>query len=258
MERLFGICDLALVPLRAEASDRSEMVSQLLFGDHFEILSRTEKWIQICTAYDDYKGWIDHLQYKQISQRDYEELNQGLFCTGLFNDLQVVKQNSEVLNLVPGCSIPFYSNKSFHINDVEYTAKKVVSPSNCFLEEIEQAAKFYLNAPYLWGGKSPYGIDCSGFTQIVFKQFNIRIKRDASQQVLQGEVVGSLQEANVGDLAFFDNNEGRITHVGILLNNHQIIHASGYVKINKIDDHGIYNEELKRYTHTLRIIKRYA
>ena len=257
MERLFGICDLALVPFRAEASDRSEMTSQLLFGDHFEILSKTEKWIYIRTAYDEYEGWIDYLQYKEITQKDCEELNQKSFLTGLFSNLQVVKENGEVLHLVPGSSLPFYSNNCFHINNVNYTCEKVLSVSSNFSDEVEQAAKFYLNAPYLWGGKSPYGIDCSGFTQIVFKQFNVRIKRDASQQALQGEVVGFLQEAKLGDLAFFDNSEGKITHVGILLNDHQIIHASGYVKINRIDNHGIYNEELKRYTHKLRIIKRY-
>ena len=257
MERLFGICDLAIAPLRAEASDRCEMVSQLLFGDYFEIISKTETWAYIRTAYDDYEGWINYLQYKEITQKECKELIQKSFITGLFNDLEVIKENGEILHLVPGSNLPFYSNNCFHINDVNYTCKKVISTSSNFSEEIEQAAKFYLNTPYLWGGKSPYGIDCSGFTQIVFKQFNIQIKRDASQQALQGEVVGFLQEAKLGDLAFFDNSEGKITHVGILLNDHQIIHASGYVKINRIDNHGIYNEELKRYTHRLRIIKRY-
>lgn len=257
MERFFGICDLALVPVRAKASDRSEMVSQLLFGDHFELILKTEKWTHIRTAYDDYEGWIDNLQYKEISETDYFRLNEGLFLTGFSTDLQVIKQNDHVLHLVPGSTIPFYSDNSFQINNVNYNFEKAVNTSRTFLEEVEQVAKFYLNAPYLWGGKSPYGIDCSGFTQIVFKQFNIRIKRDASQQALQGETVSCLQEAKLGDLAFFNNDEGKIIHVGILLNNHQIIHASGYVKINRIDNQGIYNEELEKYTHSLRTIKRY-
>ncbi len=258
MERLFGICDLAVVPLRAEASDKSEMVSQLLFGDHFEIISKTEKWTYIRAAYDDYEGWIDYLQYQEINEANYESLNKQCFLTELVDDLQAVKENGEVIRLVPGSSIPGYADNSFQINDEKFTADKIVLPSNEFAAKIEFAAKFYLNTPYLWGGKSPYGIDCSGFTQIVFKQFGIRIKRDASQQAQQGEVVGFLQGAKLGDLAFFDNPEGKITHVGILLNSYQIIHASGYVKINSIDNHGIYNDDLKRYTHKLRIIKRYV
>ena len=117
---------------------------------------------------------------------------------------------------------------------------------------------FYLNTPYLWGGRSVFGIDCSGFTQMVFRQFGIRIKRDAWQQAEQGQLLGFIQEARAGDLAFFDNVEGRITHVGIMLDNGRIIHASGRVRVDPVDTQGIFNKELNMYTHKLRIVKRFT
>ena len=128
---------------------------------------------------------------------------------------------------------------------------------NEFRSSVTDAAMFFMNAPYLWGGRSVFGIDCSGFTQMVFRQFGIRLKRDAWQQAEQGELLGFIQEARAGDLAFFDNEEGRITHVGIMLNNNRIIHASGKVRIDTIDTQGIFNKDLNKYTHKLRIVKRF-
>lgn len=134
----------------------------------------------------------------------------------------------------------------------------VIPGKNKFDDEVIKTAGSYLNTPYLWGGRSPYGIDCSGFTQMVFKQFGIRLKRDAWQQAGQGEVVDFLQSAKAGDLAFFDNDEGKISHIGIMVDNSQVMHASGKVRTDIIDNQGIYNEEMKRYTHKLRIIKRFS
>ena len=114
----------------------------------------------------------------------------------------------------------------------------------------------YLNAPYLWGGKTPFGIDCSGFTQMVYKLNGYKIHRDASQQALEGEPLSFIEESEVGDLAFFDNDEGNIIHVGIIMENNYIIHASGKVRIDRLDHLGIYNPELKKHTHKLRVIKK--
>ncbi|NEU08414.1 C40 family peptidase [Flavihumibacter sp. R14] len=261
MNQVFGVCNLSLVPLRAGASDRSEMVSQLVFGDHFEVLETQDRWVRIRTAYDEYEGWIDPKQYITVDRETFESLNTCSTILGLKIHHPVRNAiTDEIVNIVAGSSLPGYSNGKFIIGTTTYS---VVHPplkprQDLFLTEITAAAKFYLNAPYLWGGRSAFGIDCSGFSQMVFKQFNIRLKRDAWQQALQGNTVDFLQETQPGDLAFFDNEEGRIIHVGILLSNNRIIHASGRVKIDVIDNQGIYSAELKRYTHKLRILKRFV
>lgn len=261
MNQIFGVCNLALVPLRAEPSDRSEMISQLLFGDHFEILSRNESWVQILSAYDDYEGWIDHKQFAEVDAETIEILNNENIILGLKIHHPVRHLiTEEIINLVAGSSLPAYENGRFRIGENMYSVlHPPLKPDlNSFASEIVNSAKFYLNTPYQWGGRSPFGIDCSGFCQVVFKQFGIRIKRDAWQQALQGNTVDFLQQARPGDLAFFDNAEGKIIHVGIMLGNNRIIHASGRVKIDEIDTEGIYSAELKRYSHKLRIIKRFA
>ncbi|MXV52599.1 SH3 domain-containing protein [Pedobacter sp. HMF7647] len=258
MDSLFGICNLTAVPLRAEPSDRSEMVSQLLFGDHFQIIEATVKWTKVITGYDDYEGWIDSKQYVLVSKESYEKFEQAQILSGLASENQLNGEFEASVRLVPGSSL--LHEKSFTTAELAFHVKgqtvRMGEPD--FKTELERYAKFYLNSPYLWGGKTPFGIDCSGFCQVVFKFFGIRLKRDASQQAAQGMVVDFLQNASTGDLAFFDNEEGRIIHVGIMLGNSQIIHASGKVRIDSIDNQGIYNEDTGKHTHKLRIIKRYV
>jgi hypothetical protein len=260
MNQQFGVCNLSLIPLRTEPSDRSEMCSQLLFGDHFTILEGNEKWVRIVTAYDEYEGWIDRKQLEEIEQAAYVALHDLNSILGLSISHHVIKTASnESLRLVAGSNIPVTVDNFFYLRDTKYKLEsKTIHPlKDNFKNGIWEAAMFYLNAPYLWGGKSVFGIDCSGFSQMVFRQFGIKIKRDAFQQAEQGELVGFLQESEPGDLAFFDNEEGRITHVGIMLDKERIIHASGRVKIEPIDNQGIYSNELKKYTHKLRIVKRF-
>ncbi len=259
MNQHFGVCNLSLVPLRTEPSDKSEMSSQLLFGDHFTIVEQTDKWARILTAYDDYEGWIDIKQYEEIEQGAYVALHDMNSILGLSVSHSIsITSSNETLNLLAGSNIPNTLDNFFYLRDTRYKIQGgIVKPSkDNFRGGISNAAMFYLNAPYLWGGRSLFGIDCSGFTQMVFRQFGIRLKRDARQQAEQGYLVGFLQESLPGDLAFFDNDEGRISHVGIMLDSERIIHASGKVRIDPIDNQGIYNKELKRYTHKLRIVKR--
>ena len=235
------------------------MISQLLFADHFEILERQEKWVKVKSAYDDYEGWMDPKQLQEISQEQYGELDKATDILGLKACHTVKDSQGEILHLLPGTTLPNYEHPSFGWNETFHLDEPALKQRpEAFDAEIGSVSRFYLNSPYLWGGKTPFGIDCSGLTQIVYKQFGIKLKRDAWEQALQGELVAFLQKAQMGDLAFFDNEEGRITHVGIMLSNSEIIHASGKVRIDPIDDQGIFNKQLNRYTHKLRVIKRFV
>ncbi|WP_079703776.1 C40 family peptidase [Daejeonella lutea] len=259
MNQQFGVCNLSLVPVRTEPSDRSEMSSQLLFGDHFTILETTDKWLHILIAHDDYEGWIDRKQFEEIEHAAFVALHDLHTILGLSLSHTITKTASnEKLNLIAGSNIPNALDRFFYLRDTKYKLEgDTIKPAkDKFRNGVADAAMFYLNAPYLWGGKSVFGIDCSGLTQMVFRQFGLKLKRDAYQQAEQGELVGFLQECKAGDLAFFDNDEGRIVHVGIMLDNEQIIHASGRVRIDSIDNQGIFSKESGRYTHKLRIIKR--
>ena len=250
----YGISTLAIIPLRAEASERSEMVSQVLFGETYQIIELQEKWVKIITTYDDYEGWVSRVQITMLNYEDYLNMQAGDVVLTIAPVTIANKQSDNSLLYLPaGCTLPFYENGSSWI---EKEVFGVNHPGDAATDMITTAVS-YLNTPYLWGGRTHFGIDCSGFTQTVFKQHGIHIKRDASQQAEQGSVVDFLPAAQAGDLAFFDNDEGRIVHVGIMLNHEQIIHASGRVKVDFIDGQGIYSEELKKHTHRLRIIKRY-
>jgi len=259
MNVAYGVCNLTVIPLRAEPSDKAEIKTQLLFGDAFKILERQEKWILIETLYENYQGWMDPKQYAPISEVDAQEWLQQKAIVDLTLTASVQKPNGESIQLVPGCTLPFLNDKKLRLGETTYTfnGAERLPHAEHFVEEVVAAAKFFLNTPYLWGGRTPWGIDCSGLTQQVYKHFGIAILRDASQQATQGKTVNFLAEAKPGDLAFFDNAEGRIIHVGILLSPEEIIHASGRVKIDRIDNEGIYSEELGKRTHQLRIIKRF-
>ncbi|MBB5397962.1 MULTISPECIES: C40 family peptidase [unclassified Mucilaginibacter] len=250
----YGICNLAVIPLRAEPNDRSEMVSQVLFGEAFEILEWKEKWVQITTATDNYTGWIDRLQFVMLGHLAYKRLLQTpppLTYRAVTQAWKIV--DNSVIYLPAGSSLAFLEGTTSYIGNQKFEIIGEIGQQ----DSIANIARSFLNSPYLWGGRTHFGIDCSGFTQVVYKLRGINLRRDASLQAEDGEPVESLFKAKLGDLAFFNNDEGRITHVGILLGGGHIIHASGKVKIDTIDNQGIYSEELKRYTHRLKIIKRY-
>lgn len=251
---MFGICNLAIVPVRLEASDRSEQVTQLLFGEHFKVLDHQLKWTKIEIAFDNYQGWIDNKQFQFISEAQFEILQNTPLV--LSNELIefVSNANNELLPISIGSSLSFLNDEN--INDKNYTFEGI---RTCGLKpklDLIKTAFMYLNAPYLWGGKTPFGIDCSGFTQMVYKLNGYKLLRDASQQATQGEALSFIEESEPGDLAFFDNEEGTIIHVGIMLENNHIIHASGKVRIDFLDHLGIYNAETNRHTHKLRVIKK--
>ena len=251
----FGICNLNSIPLRIEALDTSEMVSQVLFGEHFTVLETKKQWLYVKLAFDGYRGWIDSKQVEEISKDYFDSLeqNSSFYLNELLNFTAL---NNTFIPLSMGATLPDFKKNTFSINKRSYQIDADILEVNVTKEKVVETAFMYLNAPYLWGGKTPFGIDCSGFTQMVYKMNGFKLYRDASQQAKQGEVLSFIEESEPGDLAFFDNKEGNITHVGIILANNYIIHASGKVRLDRLDQSGIYNEDTKRHTHKLRMIKK--
>lgn len=239
-----GICTLAVIPLRKQPDSTSEIVSQLLFGDEYTINQIENGWACITTLVDNYTGFISEKQVETY----HNEVKQWITNTQF--PFAQVNSSLGTLYLPAGCSLP--QQQQFTIGNT--TFEQVTA--NDRIKPLDELALQYLNAPYLWGGKTFFGIDCSGFTQMVFKQLGVMLPRDAYQQAELGETIAFVEECKLGDLAFFDNENGKITHVGLMLNKHQIIHASGKVRIDVLDHHGIMNMEEKQYSHKLRIIKR--
>ena len=257
----FGIADLSIIPMRREQSERSEMVSQILFGELYEVLEIGEKWVYVRLLHDGYEGWIDRKMLLPVTEEyavRYQMERQQL-ATGTFHIVQKKGDWGNQL-IVPGSVFPFWDaeTKTMQVGDRHYllVSKQRELAGGNVRDLLISAALMYYNAPYLWGGRSLYGIDCSGLAQMAYRLAGIDMPRDASQQAVLGELLFFLEEALPGDLAFFGDDAGAITHVGILWGHGRIIHASGRVRVDRIDHQGIFNEELKRYTHNLKLIKR--
>ena len=242
-----GICNLSIVPVRIVDSDKSEMINQLIYGDIIEILEEKEKWVKIKSLFDDYIGWIDKKQYFKIEDNINLDLNKPVYSIDLVEFIE--NNNNELITIPIGSDI---SNIS--LMNHKFDGKTISGKNN--RNSIVNTALSFLNSPYLWGGKTPFGIDCSGFTQMVYKINGYKLCRDAKDQANQGETLSFIEESEAGDLAFFNNDQGDIIHVGIILQNNHIIHASGKVRIDRIDHSGIYNNDLNKHTHSLRYIKK--
>lgn len=245
----YGLCNLSLVPVRREATETCEMVTQLLYGDHFKLIDSRKNWSKIRVSFDGYEGWINNKQFIEINSKSYHDLED-----------MPLKLSSDIMEFIidesehPIC-IPIGSN----LNVVSYLGHTFDGNYNHGVlpkTKLVETALLFLNAPYLWGGKTPFGIDCSGLTQMVYKLNGHRILRDAKEQATLGETLSFIEESEPGDLAFFDNEEGIITHVGIIMADNYIIHAHGKVRVDRLDHSGIFNLELKRHSHRLRVIKR--
>jgi len=245
----YGITHLSIVPLRHEPSDPSELISQVLYGDCFKVLELRKKWSKIRLEFDNYEGWIDNKQYTEITEDMYKNLSsESLKVSADLVEYITTKEGQ--LNLIPlGATLNGLSLLNHQFDGESISGKQAKF-------QLVETAFMYLNSPYLWGGKTPFGIDCSGFTQMVYKLNGHKIFRDASQQATQGEALSFIEESEPGDLAFFDNNEGIITHVGIIMKDNYIIHAHGCVRIDRLDHTGIFNSDKNIHTHKLRVIKR--
>lgn len=246
----YAVCKVPVAPMRFTTDHRAEMMSQLLFGECVLIHRMEEEgWWFVEGIFDGYKGYCKANQFYLVAE---PLLPNADAAGGWMNE---IVWNDQKIIIPFGCSLSLLK-ASWPDQQIKYNGVFFEQPSYTTIAfSVEKIARLFLNTAYLWGGKSIFGIDCSGFVQTVFRMLLFTLPRDANQQVQKGEVVGFLQEAVCGDLAFFDEN-GEITHVGILLNDHTIIHASGNVRIDAIDHEGIVHSETGKRTHRLRIIKR--
>jgi gamma-D-glutamyl-L-lysine dipeptidyl-peptidase len=254
----YAICIVACAPIRIESSDKAEMISQLLYGETCKvILRKRHNWIKIACTYDGYEGWIDPKQLIQITETDYIKLTKR--TSYVLDTFGQVGNHKHKINILFGSNLPNYDGMAFAMPHGKLTFTGKATAKDYIIETEDQMVKLcykHLHAPYLWGGRSVFGIDCSGFTQVIYKIFGYQLPRDAHQQAAHGDAIDFVQLSQTGDLAFFVNDENKVIHVGIVLPNQEIIHASGMIRIDYLDHEGIYNRETKKYTHKLHIIKR--
>ena len=251
MTTKFGFCKVSISPLRAENRDAAEMVSQLLFGEIVQIEEISLPWMKITTLTDHYVGFVDIKHIEQISEKEVKRWLDGLtYQKEVIRNIETPWGTQQIFK---GSCISIDHSANFNIGPFSFSFNdktQTITANNPF-----SAAAAYLNTPYLWGGKSPFGIDCSGLTQVVFRFFDRNLPRDASQQVENGTDI-TFEEIETGDLAFFSNKNGKIIHVGILNENKEIIHASGWVRKDTLSKEGIIHSETKNLTHSLTCVKR--
>ena len=239
---MYGICNLSIIPVRKNSTSKSELVSQLIYGELFKVIEKKEKWFYIESIDDKYCGWINYSQFKEISKQDFKKVKktESKLLNNISSEIETENGN---MSITIGSKVSSAFILNHKLKQEEYSKNSI----------IENSLKF-LNSPYLWGGRTPYGIDCSGFSQQIYKLNGFQLPRDANQQALQGKEV-KLEKAKPGDLAFF--GEKKITHVGIIIDSNKIVHAFGCVRIDYLNEKGIINSTSKKITHYLKKINTY-
>ena len=255
----YGISILSIIPVRREPDERSEMVSQLLFGECYEVIGRKDNWVQVAMQFDGYQGWIDSKLFIKLSESAYKQYNMHSPPVLEATIMEIEIPGSGPMLIPAGSSLPGFSSEkgTLDVGGRIFPVSRVFDQVNRHHKHgIETLAVKFLNSPYLWGGRSVFGFDCSGYVQVVFKILGIALQRDASQQALQGDAVSRVSEILPGDLVFFTGDTGKVNHVGIALSPDTIIHCSGLVRKDKLDKKGIYHVGLHQYTHQLSHLRR--
>ena len=250
MSRIHAFCKASIAPVRAEASDRSEIVTQLLFGELVEITEVADNWLKVHSFMDGYEGWIDSKQIQDLREKEFSRWLDGLVVE--HSEFRIVEGPEGKQVLPKGFFRPSDSEEEFQVGKSTYRFLNEEEPRPASIIDF---ALNYLNAPYLWGGKTMFGIDCSGFMQQIHRVFNYQLPRDASQQVEIGLEI-DFEDREAGDLAFFISESGNIHHVGLLVNKNEIIHAHGYVRIDDFSSVGITRKIDEVHSHRLHCIKR--
>lgn len=257
-----GIALHSVIPVRTEADEKAEQTTQLVFGELVEVLEEQPRWKRIHLESDGQEGWVDAKMLTPMTDEEYagySKAYQSAAMAWMPMTYAVSENNGQTIPLTAGTRLTNYKDGRFEVLGVGFRidpSMVITQPLKMDSPHLMQAVRFFLNVPYLWGGKNAMGMDCSGFTQVVMSLFGKQLKRNASEQATQGHSVASLQQALAGDLVFFDHEDGKISHVGIVMDPERVIHCSGRVKVEKIDSHGIYSVEQNGYTHHLVSIRR--
>ena len=252
----------SIVPVRSDAREGAEQNTQMLFGELAQVLEEQDRWTRVRLESDGQEGWVDTKMIAPIAGKDLKAYCEALkkAATVAFPMTYAVSENNgQTIPLTAGTKLTNYKDGRFEVLGVGFridASMVLTAPRELNQETLLQTVRFFINTPYLWGGKNALGMDCSGFTQIVLSLFGKKLLRNASEQVTQGDPVNDLSQAKAGDLAFFDHEDGRISHVGIIIDPERIIHCSGRVKVEKLDPTGIFNAETGTYSHHLVSIRR--
>ena len=259
---MVGIALHSVVPVRTEAREGAEQSTQMLFGELCTILEQIPRWNRIKLHSDGQEGWVDAKMISPMNTEEEQSYRAALKDTAVVAmpmAYAVSENNGQTIPLTAGTRLTHYKDGRFEVLGVGFRidpSMVLAAPLEMNQENLLQAVRFFLNIPYLWGGKNAMGMDCSGFTQVVMSMFGKSILRNAGEQVTQGRAVAKLENVQAGDLVFFDHEDGKISHVGIAIDAERVIHCSGRVKVEKLDETGIFSAEQGVYTHHLAAIRR--
>jgi NLP/P60 protein len=247
LEMPYGICHLSVVPIRLEPLEASEMINQVLFGELLQVIDQQEDWSYVRLLFDQSEGWIANSQFQKISDKDLRKClkKKDKYAHRWMTKLRIRTQEGRFLHIPKGATFSYN-----HLLGTSQSTQKMPC------EGVVPTALEYLDVPYLAGGKTPLGIDDAALVQTAFKLNGIKLPRTAKKQAEIGQLISFIEETSAGDLAFFDDEEGNIIHVGILLGDNKIIHSYGKVRIDRLDHIGIFNNELRDYTHQLRLLRK--